>query len=41
MFAEFVVTLQKAGKTASTHLKELSEQYAYLSAFKRADTYTG
>ncbi|KAL1947532.1 hypothetical protein VTO73DRAFT_13256 [Trametes versicolor] len=36
MFAEFVVTLQKAGKTSSTHLKELYERYGY---FQTSNSY--
>ncbi|KAI0332089.1 phosphoglucomutase first 3 domain-containing protein [Cubamyces sp. BRFM 1775] len=36
MFAELVVTLQKAGKTASTHLKELYERYGY---FQTSNSY--
>ncbi|KAI0646776.1 phosphoglucomutase first 3 domain-containing protein [Trametes meyenii] len=36
MFSEFVVTLQKAGKTASAHLKELYERYGY---FQTSNSY--
>ncbi|KAH9901639.1 phosphoglucomutase first 3 domain-containing protein [Cubamyces lactineus] len=36
MFAELVVTLNKAGKTASTHLKELYERYGY---FQTSNSY--
>ncbi|KAI0637271.1 hypothetical protein C8Q77DRAFT_1216028 [Trametes polyzona] len=36
MFAELAVTLQKAGKTASTHLKELYERYGY---FQTSNSY--
>ncbi|KAI9056683.1 phosphoglucomutase first 3 domain-containing protein [Trametes sanguinea] len=36
MFAEFVVGLQQAGKTASSHLKELYERYGY---FQTSNSY--
>ncbi|KAI0362761.1 phosphoglucomutase first 3 domain-containing protein [Trametes cingulata] len=36
MFAELVVTLQKAGKTASSHLKELYERYGF---FQTSNSY--
>ncbi|KAI0670669.1 phosphoglucomutase first 3 domain-containing protein [Trametes maxima] len=36
VFSEFVVTLQKAGKTASSHLKELYERYGY---FQTSNSY--
>ncbi|KAH9857791.1 phosphoglucomutase first 3 domain-containing protein [Lenzites betulinus] len=36
MFAELAVTLQKVGKTVSTHLKELYERYGY---FQTSNSY--